>query len=226
MSRWEFMRQLEELLSDISPSEREEALQYYNDYFNDAGRENEQEVIRALGTPEQVAKIVKDGLGTGSSAGSFTEYGFTSRDTRVEHPVSGTVEEEEKKKAPMPVWAIVLMVMGGILLLPVLLGVGVAGLGILFSIVATVLSFVLGMGAAAIGLLLAAVFLIVVGASVLFLKPLAAIGLWGAACISAALGLLSLVVTVLLIGKGLPALYKGILFLWRKIFPEKGGKKA
>ena len=43
MSRWEFMRQLEELLLDISPSEREEALQYYNDYFNDAGKENEQE---------------------------------------------------------------------------------------------------------------------------------------------------------------------------------------
>ena len=34
MSRWKFMRQLEELLSDISPNEREEALQYYNDYFN------------------------------------------------------------------------------------------------------------------------------------------------------------------------------------------------
>lgn len=45
MGRWEFMRKLEELLSDISPSEREEALQYYNDYFNDAGRENEKEVI-------------------------------------------------------------------------------------------------------------------------------------------------------------------------------------
>ena len=27
MSRWEFMRQLEKLLSDISPNEREEALQ-------------------------------------------------------------------------------------------------------------------------------------------------------------------------------------------------------
>ena len=44
MSRWEFMRRLEELLFDIAPAEREEALQYYNDYFNDAGKENEQEV--------------------------------------------------------------------------------------------------------------------------------------------------------------------------------------
>ena len=76
MSRWEFMRQLEELLSDISPSEREEALQYYNDYFNDAGKENEQEVIKALGSPGQVAQIVKDGLGDNTGAGEFTENGF------------------------------------------------------------------------------------------------------------------------------------------------------
>ena len=73
MSRWEFMRQLEELLSDISPSEREEALQYYNDYFNDAGKENEQEVIKALGSPEQVAQIVKDGLGDNTGAGDHSQ---------------------------------------------------------------------------------------------------------------------------------------------------------
>lgn len=82
MSRWEFMRQLEKLLSDISPNEREEALQYYNDYFNDAGMENEQEVIKALGSPEQVAKIVKDGLGDGGSQGEFTENGFSSSAVR------------------------------------------------------------------------------------------------------------------------------------------------
>ena len=81
MSRWEFMRQLEELLFDISPSEREEALQYYNDYFNDAGRENEQEVIKALCSPEQVAKIVREGLNEAAGTGEFTENGFTSGNT-------------------------------------------------------------------------------------------------------------------------------------------------
>ncbi len=76
------MRQLEKLLSDISPNEREEALQYYNDYFNDAGMENEQEVIKALGSPEQVAKIVKDGLGDGGNQGEFTENGFLNSAVR------------------------------------------------------------------------------------------------------------------------------------------------
>ena len=36
MNRLEFMQRLEALLSDISQSEREEAIQYYNDYLNDA----------------------------------------------------------------------------------------------------------------------------------------------------------------------------------------------
>ena len=56
MNRFEYMRRLEALLSDISPSEKEEALTYYNDYFNDAGQENEQQVIKELGSPEQESK--------------------------------------------------------------------------------------------------------------------------------------------------------------------------
>ena len=39
MNRTEFMSQLEILLRNVSDGEREEALQYYNDYFDDAGAE-------------------------------------------------------------------------------------------------------------------------------------------------------------------------------------------
>ena len=39
MNRDRFMKELEMLLSDISAEERAEALQYYNDYFDDAGAE-------------------------------------------------------------------------------------------------------------------------------------------------------------------------------------------
>ena len=51
MSRKEFMERLEKLLWNISDSEREEALQYYNDYFDDAGEENEAEVTEDQGGP-------------------------------------------------------------------------------------------------------------------------------------------------------------------------------
>ena len=59
MNRKQFMEQLERLLSDISEAERQEALEYYEGYFDDAGPENEGEVIRELGNPGKVAAIIK-----------------------------------------------------------------------------------------------------------------------------------------------------------------------
>lgn len=77
MNRAEFMGRLTELLSDVSPMERDEAIQYYNDYFDDAGAENESGVIASLGTPEELARTIKAGLSDGGNGGEFTESGFS-----------------------------------------------------------------------------------------------------------------------------------------------------
>lgn len=77
MNRAEFMRRLAKLLGDVSPMEREEAIQYYNDYFDDAGVENESGVIASLGTPEELARSIKAGLYDGGNGGEFTESGFS-----------------------------------------------------------------------------------------------------------------------------------------------------
>lgn len=71
MNRIDFINQLESLLQNISPAERVEAIQYYNDYFNDAGVENEQDVIEALGNPAKVAENIKRDL-----SGTYTEGTF------------------------------------------------------------------------------------------------------------------------------------------------------
>lgn len=81
MNRTDFMTQLERLLRSISPSEREEALQYYNDYFDDAGEENEQAVIEALGNPARVAENIKRDLP--GSAGENTRVRATASDRAV-----------------------------------------------------------------------------------------------------------------------------------------------
>ena len=39
MNRVQFMEQLKKLLSDISEEERQEALEYYESYFDDAGED-------------------------------------------------------------------------------------------------------------------------------------------------------------------------------------------
>ena len=63
MNRKEFLAQLERLLWDIPVQEREEALEFYNSYFDDAGAENESSVIQELGSPGKVAAIIKADLG-------------------------------------------------------------------------------------------------------------------------------------------------------------------
>ena len=82
MNRVQFMEQLKKLLSDISEEERQEALEYYESYFDDAGEDQEAEVIRELGSPGKVAAIIKEDLKSSSqNYGEFTENGF--QDERV-----------------------------------------------------------------------------------------------------------------------------------------------
>ncbi|NCB92639.1 MAG: DUF1700 domain-containing protein [Clostridia bacterium] len=59
MNRDEFMAQLARLLVDLPESERMEAIRYYNDYFDEAGEENESKVIQKLGSPGKVAAGIR-----------------------------------------------------------------------------------------------------------------------------------------------------------------------
>ena len=74
MNRVEFMAELERLLADLPEDERQAAVQYYADYFADAGAENEAEVIRELGSPEKTAESIKADY-----------YGRTFDESRFEH---------------------------------------------------------------------------------------------------------------------------------------------
>ena len=56
MTRDEFLIRLRTLVNDLPPEEREDVMNYYTEYFDDAGPENEQQVIRQLGSPENVAR--------------------------------------------------------------------------------------------------------------------------------------------------------------------------
>lgn len=59
MNRMQFMQRLSKLLEDLPDEERFDALKYYNNYFDDAGEENEAQIIAELGSPEAVAAVIK-----------------------------------------------------------------------------------------------------------------------------------------------------------------------
>lgn len=78
MDRAEFLNRLEAQLLDVPQAEREEALQYYEDYLNDAGDAGDFDILQELGTPEEVADSIRNGLGQDSSGVGERSYGSQS----------------------------------------------------------------------------------------------------------------------------------------------------
>lgn len=99
MNRVEFMESLTTLLQDVSEAEREEAIQYYNDYFDDAGDENEEEVIAALGTPDELAKSIRAGLSDNGQNGEFTENGYLNSDSKKNEMMKADAMGESEQGA-------------------------------------------------------------------------------------------------------------------------------
>ena len=55
MTKEQFLARLEQLLADLSREDREDALQFYREYLEDAGPENEAAALEELGDVEQLA---------------------------------------------------------------------------------------------------------------------------------------------------------------------------
>lgn len=85
MTRDEFMKELAYLLQDIQDEDKDDAVQYYTDYFEEAGPDKEAEVIQELGSPERIAAIIRaDIAGHLEDGGEFTEQGY--QDERFRDP--------------------------------------------------------------------------------------------------------------------------------------------
>lgn len=240
MSRWEFMRKLEELLSDISPNEREEALKYYNDYINDGGKDNEAKVLESLGTPEQVAMIIKDGLE--GNAGEFTESGFKNSTSQNANPVVHyQVPKSEQKteqghagsyaanssqaRSGMSGGMVALVIILCILFSPLILSLGGVLFGLIVSAFAVLFGFLLSFGIISIAFLATGITLVFVGLFRIFWGPLTGFAMISVGLILTGLGLLSLLLTIFIIVKAMPALFKGIAYLFGSIFGGKRGAK-
>lgn len=229
MNRTEFMRQLERLLQSIPEAERAEALQYYNDYFDDAGVENEKEVIDALGNPAKVAENIKRDL-----------YGDEAVQSSVKHPPmkyqddSYNKQKKEKKKVEggifahigawyedLPDWGQVLAIIGLVLLSPAIIGIVSGLIGAVFSLAAAWFSLIFGFGVAALVLFAILFGFVITGIMCAAEAPFGALALAGVGLLCGGFGLLFLMFTVAMAGVATPAIFRGIASLFRRIFGKK-----
>lgn len=219
MNRVDFMKQLESLLQNISPAEREEALQYYNEYFNDAGEENEQDVIEALGNPAKVAENIKRDL-SGNGYGDNTYHKVIAEDKAlVEYHQSG--KAEDTKSNQLSTGMIVLIVILCVLASPIALGAGSGILGALVGIVTTWFSLILAFGVVAVACFFCMLVLGCVGIMCVIQSPLVGILVFGMALFLGGIGILFMMLTVAMAGIATPAICKGIANLFQKLFGKK-----
>lgn len=203
MRREEFMRQLEMLLSDISEEEKQEALSYYRSYFEDAGEENEERILRELESPEKVAATIKADLRMEPGTEGAYQQGMNGNYGK------GRSREEDR------VVKIVVIAIAAVLTSPI-------WGGILLGIFGTVFGLAIGFIATAFSLYVCGGVLFGIGIGQLVAGSAAVgFGLLGASMFVLGLAILMTVFCVWVCGKGVPWLCDTVRKLWRKIFPGK-----
>ena len=239
MKRIEYMERLEQLLLVLPEEEREEALQYYHDYFDDAGVEKEETVIRELGTPEEVAAKIRAGLA--GESGEYLEQGFEDVRFHKSHEivaeagrVDGTWEEipqnregtdnHNRQNKKNNVWKVIAIIVLILFAAPIMIPVGIAVLAVVFALIVAVVAVLFALGVSGFAILLSGIMVIVAGIAKIILAPATGILAMGIGCVLLAIGVLVSWVIVSILVKIVPGLIRGIVNIVGTPFRKAGAK--
>lgn len=197
MDRAQFMKQLERLLSDISEAERQEALAYYNSYFDEAGPENEASVIRELGSPGKVAAIIKADLNESSEEyAQYTEHGYEDLREKQDSYVpevrenSSRAREGYHPKEKRSNSRLILILIALVFISPFIVGAASGVFGILLVLILLPFLVIFVSGVVAFGLIVGACACIGTGVGLLFSNAAAGLLVMGIGAILMAFGIL------------------------------------
>ncbi|MCI6189038.1 MAG: DUF1700 domain-containing protein [Clostridium sp.] len=158
MNKVEFIEELKKRLEGLPSEEIENAINYYSEYFEDAGIDDETDVTISLGTAKEVAEqiileyslrnseeIVKVNL----SKDNENKYNEDEHNTKY---FSNEEYNKKEKKSKLP---IILIAILAVLASPLLLGLGIGAVATIFGLAvglfAIVISIIFGGGACILG---------------------------------------------------------------------------
>lgn len=195
MNKNEYMKQLAHQLRRLPKEDYDRAMDYFYEYFDDAGVENEQQAIEDLGSPQAAAdQIVQD----------------IAQETLDSTETTPTV-----KRGLSTVWLVILAIFAS----PIALPLALAFIMVLLSLVLVAFSLVLCVVFTALAVFLAGIMGAVCGIWLLFSSPADGIAIIGASLILLGLSVLVSIASVKIarwLGKWLRK------FMQKTI---KGGKK-
>ncbi len=188
MNRKEYMKLLYSRLAGLPPEERDAAMLYYEEYFEDAGGQNEDKVIDELGNPESLAAQI------------LAEN--TIRQTKKAKPTA--------RKGLSALWVVIL----GILALPAALPFILIAMGILIAFACGVFGLLIAIAALTLSLIIGGIIMLGHAIPLLLFNTGGGLFALGASLIAVALGILFLIPLVYLFKAGI----MGLINLAGKIF--------
>ena len=137
MDKFDYINKLSKCLEELSDEEKNAALEYYKELFEDAGSENEQELIHKLGSPEELADNIIRESGIVSVKKEPKEK---STSQGVQMPDAFDFKEKEpQKEVKKNKTNTILIILILILTFPLWIGIGTL-FGLAVALIATVFS--------------------------------------------------------------------------------------
>lgn len=239
MTRFEFIAELRARLVALTNEEREAAVKYYDEFFEDAGPENEQNIIKDLVSPQKVAEqILEDynrtekssteyipvdpkkliNVSTGNQNNNQNNYYQQNYQNPNTNNANTSYSEEPKQNSALKTVLIILLV---IFASPILIGIAGALFGIFIAIISVIFSIWIAIGATVLGMTVGGVVSVIGGIVMSFTNPLAGAGVIGAGLIVLGFGLLLLVPFLWLTVKAIPAMFKWTIDSLSSLFNRK-----
>ena len=161
MNRKQFLKELRHGLDALPFEERETAITYYEEYFDEAGPDKERETIESLGTPQEIA------------AGLRADYAVK-------------LPPKTPKEGAIKVWMVILAIFAA----PVAVPLAITVVAVIFSLFVAFASVVFAIGVTAFALLISGVAAIVGGIAVIGTSPLTTLFFLGSGAVVIGLGIL------------------------------------
>lgn len=207
MNKKSFLSELHQRLTILSYDEREAAMKYYAEYFDDAGVENEQAVLSELGSPESIAQgILKD---TASIPVFVSNESSGPKERKV-------VYTQTKFSAGIKLLLLIVLLP---ILLPLLLGLSSASFGIIIVLLSVLFALCVS-GAVVVAAGAVSIF---VGLTTLILVPLKGLLLCGTGLLLMGVGALLLVLNYFVITKLIIPIFRWIV---NKLNELIGGRRS
>lgn len=186
MNRTEYLDELGKNLRRLPDKDREDAIMYYTEYFEDAGPEREQEIMNELGSPKELAKkIIIDCVGK--------EYAEEQVPTQPAQPIQdgaqgaqgaqGAAQADAQPKKKTSFWVIILAILA-LPMSPVVLALLIVLWAVVFALLVSLFALVFSFFVVGV----TGIFTTVVSIPVLFINPAIGLMMMGTGLVIMAVG--------------------------------------